>query len=68
MCASSTRDVFEATLPITYADSRDVDAFAGRLRESLLLGASGSSLLSPSYSLRECALRYLDVLGVGGAR
>lgn len=68
VCASSTRDVFEATLPITYADSRDVDAFAGRLRESLLLGASGSSLLSPSYSLRECALRYLDVLGVGGAR
>lgn len=66
VCSSSTREVFEQALPIAYANPHDVGEFAARLRECLMLGASGSSLLSPAYSLQGCAQRYLDVLGVGG--
>ncbi len=66
VCSGSTREVFELSLPIAYADPHDVGEFAARLRESLLLGAAGASLLSPSYSLSGCARRYLDVLGLDG--
>ncbi len=66
VCSSSTREVFEQVLPITYADPHDIDEFAARLRDTLVPGASASSLLGPAYSLEGCARRYLDVLGVGG--
>ena len=66
VCSSSTREVFEQVLPIAYADPHDIDEFAARLRDSLVPGASASSLLGPAYSLEGCARRYLDVLGVGG--
>jgi len=61
LCASHMRPVFDSTLPISFADPNDADAMAAALGAALHQGASDKSLLSSSYTLKECASRYLSL-------
>jgi glycosyltransferase involved in cell wall biosynthesis len=63
ICAADMKDVFRDTLPIVYADPHDPDALAAAIEAALAADQSGrQSLLTPEYSLRRCALAYLDTI------
>lgn len=62
VCSSDMQTVFDASLPIAYADPLDVPAFSVALRAAMRAGSAPVSLLTPSYSLERCAAAYLDLL------
>jgi glycosyltransferase involved in cell wall biosynthesis len=64
ICAADMRNVFREALPITYADPHDPDAFAATIEGALsAVQVTRRSLLTPEYSLRQCALSYLKTIG-----
>lgn len=62
VCSAHTRTVFDLAFPIVYEAPRDISAFSCALQVALLKGAASASLLTPGYSLRACAQKYLDIL------
>jgi hypothetical protein len=62
VCSIETRKVFDATLPVGYANPLDVTAFAAALSVALQKRAASTTLLSPAYQLNTCALHYLELL------
>ena len=63
ICAAGMKDVFRDTLPIVYADPHDPVALAAAIEAALPTGpVPRHSLLTPEYSLRRCALTYLDTI------
>ena len=62
VCSEDTRNVFDPSLPIEYADPQDIPSFSAALSKALRMGSSASSLLSPTYFLSHCALQYLNAL------
>jgi glycosyltransferase involved in cell wall biosynthesis len=63
ICAADMKDVFRDTLPIVYANPHNPAALAAAIESALPTGpTSRQSLLTPEYSLRRCALTYLDTI------